>query len=416
MGFKRLIFFCLLALTTLGNHLAFASEQKLLTFAMMGYSKVKEQIYREQLRNFEKRHPNIKVRLVLLTARNYPELLKETLALRHEVDVINWFAGDRLNTLVQQNMLEPLNQFWQLHQLDNKFNAASKSAVEIKGNLYGIPITSYIWGFYYKKSLFEKLSLQEPRTWLEFLKVLQTLKENRVAPIALGSRYPWQIAGWFDYLLLRLYGQQYYQAVMAGKIAFTSKEITQVFQYWHKLLEEEFVFPQHKFYDGEELMPLLYREVVGVNLIGTFVLNSVPVKLQQEFGFFPFPQISEQADSSVLAPLSIIALTKYGKSKPYAAKLLAFFASEPIQQDLNDKLSTFSPMRGVEPKGSNLMKEAYLPLVSSSYQSQFFDIEMSFEMAEYGKAIFAEFIRDKDIGKATGKLEAKRKQLYLEQE
>ncbi|WP_286232647.1 ABC transporter substrate-binding protein [Thalassotalea sediminis] len=406
--FQLLIWCCLLSL----NSAPAKAEKEVLTFAMMGFSKVKEQIYRDQINAFEQEYPQYKVRMVKLISRSYPELLAETLALKDKIDVINWFAGDRLHSLVKEDMLVSLSHFWQTHDLEQQFNSATKSAVTYNGEVYGVPITSYVWGFYYKKALFKRLSLKEPQNWQGFLDVLERLKAERIAPIALGSRYPWQIAGWFDYITLRLHGEKIYREIVKGNRSFKSPEVLEVFKYWRELLTNEYFFPQHKFYDGEELMPLLYREVVGVNLIGTFVLSSLPEHTQKEIGYFAFPQMGTRNNNSVLAPLSLIALTKQGQQKKSAMQLVSFFTLPSVQRKLNENFYTFSPIKGIGTPSNELMSSAYQTLLQAEYQSQYFDIEMQFEMAEYAKEKFAEFIEHYDIDKVTSELESKRKQLF----
>lgn len=389
------------------------AEQQLINFAVLANSKVKEQVYRERVTEFEALHPNIKVRLIRLASSNYPDLLAELMAMENEVDVINWFASKRLKTLVDKGLVVDINDFWQQNDLDKIFSQSSKDKVKFNEQVYGIPLTSYIWGFYYKKSLFNRLGLSEPSTWPEFIALLDNLHKNQISPIALGTKYPWQIAGWFDYLMLRLHGAEKYKQLVNGKMAFNSAEVTLVFNYWKNLLDSKYMFAQHRFFDGDELMPLLYREVVGINLIGSFSLSSLSEKYQEDIGFFPFPTITEVNENSVLAPMSVIALTKQGATKPHLVEFLHFFNDVTTQTFINKNLSTFSPNQSARVDKRPIIKQTAQIFEQAKYQSQYFDLEFEFEMAEFAKKAFSDFIDHKDVEKITQLLEQKRQTLYL---
>jgi len=401
--------FLLLTIIPLTLH----AEQQLINFAVLANSKVKEQVYRERVVAFEAKHPNIKVKLIRLASSNYPDLLNEIMSMKDEVDVLNWFASKRLKTLVDNGIVVDINSFWKKNNLDENFNLFSKDKVTFDNNVYGIPLTSYIWGFYYKKSLFERLKLSTPDTWPEFISLLDTLNQNDISPIALGSKYPWQIAGWFDYLMLRLHGADKYKQLVNGKIAFDSKEVILVFNYWKNLLNKKYIFAQHRFFDGDELMPLLYREVVGINLIGSFSLSSLSDKYQQDIGFFPFPSISIEGENSVLAPMSVIALTQLGATKPYLQEFLKFFNDVDTQIYINKSLSTFSPNQSARIDKRPIIVQTAKIFEEAKYQSQYFDLEFEFEMAEFAKGEFSEFIKHKNVQKVTLALEHKRQQLYF---
>ncbi|WP_353518520.1 extracellular solute-binding protein [Thalassotalea sp. SU-HH00458] len=410
---RPLISLLLFSVLFLKTFLVYAmSEQQVINFAVLANTKIKEQIYRDRARDFEIIHPNIKVRLIRLHSKNYPDLLAELLAIRDEVDVINWFASNRLKTLVDNGFVVDINDYWQENYLDFQFKHASKEQVLFNNKVYGIPLTSYIWGFYYKISLFKRLGIKPPKTWPEFIHLLDTLEQNQIAPIALGTKYPWQIAGWFDYLMLRLHGAEKYKQLVKGELAYTSDEVVLVFNYWKNLLNKKYFFAQHRFFDGDELMPLIYREVVGINLIGSFSLSSLPIKNQTDIGFFPFPTITDKNENSVLAPMSVIALTNNGAKKSHLIPFLQFFNTNETQVFINERLSTFSPKQSARIDGRPIIKKTAEIFEAAHYHSQYFDLEFEFEMAEYAKKAFSDFINHQDVDKISTLLEQKRRAHY----
>lgn len=93
-------------------------------------------------------------------------------------------------------------------------------AMTINDKQWGIPYTYYQWGIYYRKDIFDKLGLSEPKTWDEFLAVNAKLKANDIAPIAIGTKYLWTAAGWFDYLNMRTFITPNFPKELDGKMGF----------------------------------------------------------------------------------------------------------------------------------------------------------------------------------------------------
>jgi raffinose/stachyose/melibiose transport system substrate-binding protein len=62
---------------------------------------------------------------------------------------------------------------------------------------------------WYNKDLFEKAGITEtPKTWDEFLTVVQQLKDAGITPIALGEKDKWTGHFWWSYLAVRNAGQE----------------------------------------------------------------------------------------------------------------------------------------------------------------------------------------------------------------
>ena len=84
--------------------------------------------------------------------------------------------------------------------------ASTRDASSYNGKQYAAP-TVLLVGLFYRKDLFHKVGIaDEPKTWDQFLDACKRLKAAGITPIAVGGRDAWTLAGWFDYLDLRLNG------------------------------------------------------------------------------------------------------------------------------------------------------------------------------------------------------------------
>ena len=111
--------------------------------------------------------------------------------------------------------------------------------------------------------------------------------------------------------------------------------------------------------------------------------------------------------------MSVIALTKNGAKKSHLTKFLQFFNTNETQIFINKGLSTFSPKQSARIDGRPIIKQTAEIFEAAQYHSQYFDLGFEFEMDEYAKKAFSDFINHQDVNKITELLEEKRKSLYL---
>ncbi|SAK77756.1 extracellular solute-binding protein [Caballeronia temeraria] len=68
------------------------------------------------------------------------------------------------------------------------------------------------WGLFYRKYLFQTVGIsEEPKTWDQLMDTCKKLKAAGITPFSVGGRDAWTLAGWFDYLDLRLNGNAFRQ-------------------------------------------------------------------------------------------------------------------------------------------------------------------------------------------------------------
>ncbi len=76
------------------------------------------------------------------------------------------------------------------------------------GHYYLAPVGIFAEGVFYDKAMFERLGLEPPRTWKEFLQVCQVLKDNGIAPIAADGTEPDYNVMWYIGILSRMIGPE----------------------------------------------------------------------------------------------------------------------------------------------------------------------------------------------------------------
>lgn len=292
--------------------------------------------FQKIMAKFEAENPEINVEFNIYDKEAYKTAIRNWLA-TSPPDVVFWYAGNRMKTFVDRKLFTDVSDIWK--ELDlKKSMPSSVSSMTVDGKQWGIPYTYYQVGVYYRKDIFEKYGLSAPKTWQDLLKVSATLKSNNVEPIAIGTKFLWPAAAWFDYIDLRLNGLKFHMDLMDGRIAYTDERVRNVFKYWKELVEPGYFLQNHASYSWQEAQPFLYNGSAAMYLIGNYIAPNFPKNLDGKIGFFQFPIIDPTVPVAEDAPTDTIHIPAKAKNKKDARKFLKFMARADNQTIVNAAL------------------------------------------------------------------------------
>lgn len=328
-------------------------------------------------------------------------------------DVVYWQGGERLFQYVREGWVEPITEFWNDKNLDGSYSRGIKGTVALDGEVYAIPFSYYHWGFYYRKSVFQKLGITPPANWGEMLAMCEDMRSENMAPIVIGSRYFWPSAAWFDYLDLRINGLEFHQNLTRGMVPYTDARVRDVFEHWKELLDNGCFIDSdtHRAMTWSEPLPLMYRGMAGTGLFGNFVTNEISTQFLDDFGFFPFPKIND-VPSAEEAPTDLFLIPRKSEHKETALQFLEFMARADVQEKLNNEMGTISTNRHASIGDDPFIREGSRLLQSADGVSQFFDRDTPKPMADEAVKIFTRFLETADVDQAVNALEKVRKSAY----
>jgi len=119
---------------------------------------------------------------------------------------------DIISSWGNTNFLKPLVASGALAEIDRGelsdmgFADAALDGFSIDGKLYGLPRNSDFWVMYYNKQIFADNGIVVPKTEAELMAAIETLKANKIVPIAMVGRDAWVSGIWFDTQLQRYAG------------------------------------------------------------------------------------------------------------------------------------------------------------------------------------------------------------------
>lgn len=307
-------------------------------------------------------------------------------------DVYYWFAGRRLIELVEQGLIAPLDDFWAQHHLDQAFGPALRAAVSWRGRPYAIPLNYYPWGFFYRKSVFERHRWNAPRTWPELVALAQRAQSVGMAPTASGGLDRWTLAAWFDYLNLRMNGLPFHQALTAGAVPFTDARVKRVFNQWQGIRDQHWYDPDALQMTWRDALPYLLRGRAATMLMGNFFIESVPIALRSDLGFFPFPQMAPSIPRAEEAPIDVLVLSNQASTDPAARDFLAWSARTQAQSMLASAAGKLPAHAGSPLSPDLLTQQSANCLRQATGLSQFFDRDAGRVLAGAALGAFSQFV------------------------
>ncbi|AIY88858.1 MULTISPECIES: ABC transporter substrate-binding protein [unclassified Thermotoga] len=348
-------------------------------------------VFAELVKMFEEKYPEYDVVVNTFPHEDFKTLLRTWLNSDEAPDVVTWFTGERMRYFASKGLLEPVDDIFAPKNFEDYFPTSFRSACEYDGRIYFVPQSWYWWGVYYRKSVFEKYGITPPKTWEEFIKVCETLKENGITPITIGTKYLWPAAGWFDYLDLRVNGLDFHMKLTAGEIPYTDPRVKEVFQYWKELVEKGFFLENHSSYTWQEAAAFLFRGEAGMYLIGQFIKDVAPESVKDDLDFFRFPIIKPEIGLYEETPIDGFMIPARAKNKEGAKVFLKFIAEKEVQEYFAKKLGRLAANKNVEPADEHAAKGLKMILESDGV-AQFYDRDTNPEMATAGMNGFVEFM------------------------
>lgn len=354
------------------------------------------------INDFVAMHPGLKRVESPVEHEQFKTQILVQLAGENPPDAFSYWAGARVQFIVDSDRLEPINDIWEKHQMDEIFAPALiDSAVIYNGDKYLIPVTQHWVGFFYNKALFEQVGAEVPTTWDELKAVAEQFKEADIPAFALGSRERWPAQFWFDMILLRTAGPEYRARLMAGEAAYTDPEVMRAFELWKELVDAGYFFPDANAYDWLEAADFVANGEAAMTLMGTWVmghyLNDLGLVPEEDFDYFAFPIIDEDVPHCSLGPIDGFVMPAAAKNPDAAKAFLVYLTDPEVQLAFAEGGGHLAPSLKADTSGYDPVKKRIAAEVAADPVFAFnYDLATPPPVAEVGLNAFSEFMANPD--------------------
>ncbi len=305
-----------------------------------------------------------------------------TTYLQNPDDVIPWFAGFRMRFFAEQDLLGDITDVWDGGLNDLLGEGFKTASTGNDGNQYFVPWSYYIWGIYYRPSLFDEYGWTPP-TDLDGLQSLSSdMQDVGVTPFAFANDGFWPAMGTFDQLNFRLNGYQFHVDLMAGLESWEDERVRNVFATWESLLPIHQENPNGRTW--EEAAAAVVNKEAGLMTIGTFIGSQFPEDEIEDLDFFTFPELNpEFGTGTVEAPIDGWMMARNPGNESAAKELLYHFGTGAAQEAyLREDPSVVAPSTDLDTSIYSPLQNKVLDAVAAAPTvTQFLDRDTSPEFA-----------------------------------
>jgi multiple sugar transport system substrate-binding protein/raffinose/stachyose/melibiose transport system substrate-binding protein len=350
----------------------------------------------EMVTAFNSKYPKFHVGATGFEHESFKIGIKVMLAGGNPPDLFSYWAGARIQSLVDQNYLSPIDDLWEKSKMEERFPSSVSNACTYNNQKYAIPVTQHYAAFFYNKKIFEESAITTPKTWPELIAVCSKLKSSGIAPIALGSRERWPAQFWFDYIMLRTAGPEYRDRLMTHKASYNDPEVVNAFSIWKEFLDQGYFIKEPNVFDWAAAAKKVYHGEAAMTLMGTWIIGFFENKLGWEqdidYDFFPFPSIDPNVPSVSVGPIDAIVIPKKG-NRGAAKKTMEYFTDIESQKEMSKGSGALAPNKQIPSAFYSKLQQRILETIRKTpYWAFNYDLATRPLVAEIGLDCFVKFL------------------------
>ena len=313
-------------------------------------------------------------------------------------DVFSYWAGARVQFVVDAGALQTIGDVWDAAGLDDVVPAGVADAATLyNGERYFVPFNIHYAAFFYNPKVWAEAGIEVPDSWDGLLEAFAEFEMQGIDPIALGSKFRWPGQFWFDYLLLRTAGPEYRAALMAGDASYEDEEVVRAMEMWQELIDAGYFVDGANAYDWVDAADQVANGQAAVTLMGTWIggyWKGQELVPGEDYDFFDFPEIDMVPQAGV-GPIDGWVMTT-GADAESAGALLEYLVSDVDTQTLwNTSYGSISPNVNVDPMAYDVVAaRAGASIANAAVYAFNYDLATTPPVAECGLDMFSAFMDD----------------------
>jgi multiple sugar transport system substrate-binding protein/raffinose/stachyose/melibiose transport system substrate-binding protein len=318
-------------------------------------------------------------------------------------DVFSYWAGARVQFVVDAGALQPIDAMWDAAGLDDVVPAGVADAATLyNGERYFVPFNIHYAALFYNPKVWAEAGIEVPDTWAGLLDAFAEFEMQGIDPIALGSKFRWPGQFWFDYLLLRTAGPDYRAALMAGDASYEDPEVVHAMTVWQSLIDAGYFVDGANAYDWVDAADQVANGEAAVTLMGTWIgglWKGDGLVPGEDYDFFEFPPVHPHLHIDVpqagVGPIDGWVMTANADAAS-AGALMEYLVSDVDTQTLwNTSYGSISPNVNVDPMAYDVVAaKAGASIANAAVYAFNYDLATTPPVAECGLDMFSAFMDD----------------------
>ena len=285
--------------------------------------------WKKLVEEFEKQNPDIKVNVIDIGSTDYDTKIPVLLSSGDTSDVITIKSMPIYTSLVEKNLLLPLDDMIQSSNLDMAPYLGSDEGIRINDKLYGLPFRNDYYVLYYNKGIFDKAGVEYPTndmTWEEYRELAKKLTSGEGNDKVYGSylhTWPGSLYRW---------GMDAEHSMADGNYEF----LKPTYEFFLGMQNEDKTAMDYNtlkmgniHYSGP-----FYKEQVAMEPMGTWFANMIintknKGETNVEWGAVKAPHFEGQDPNVAVSNPTPIAINKNAEHPEEAWRFVEFMCTEP---------------------------------------------------------------------------------------
>lgn len=306
--------------------------------------------FEEVVKEFESQNPDIKIKMEAIADEPIKDKLRVILGGSEVPDIMFSWSGEFARKFVRADAALDLTPYLEEDTAwKDSFIPASLQPFSSDGKNYGIPLRFNGKFFVYNKEIFDKHGLEAPKTWDEFLDVLDTLKEEGETPLMLGNESPWAAIHYLTGLNQKMVDQEVRMNDYNPRSGeFTDPGYVKAMEMLAELNEKGYFMENVNSSSHDMVKQMFFAGKGAIFYVELEEFQDVENSLKGNWGFFPMPAIADGDGSQNYitgAPDGFIVSSKTKHPKE-AVEFLKFLTSKENSLKLVKDIGWPSPIEG----------------------------------------------------------------------
>lgn len=300
------------------------------------------ELMNEAVKEYEAANPGVKIELPFLENEAFKAKLTTLLQSPDAPDVFHSWGGGVFAEQAKAGVLRPIEGVLSQEAKDDQGTAGVSAFTAADGHIYGIARDVSEVVLWYNKKLFADAGVDPASlsTWDGFLAAVQSFKDKGITPISVGAKDKWPAHFWWSKLVVRLAGQDGFNAAAAGEgDGFAGPDFVKAGELFLQLAaldpwQEGFQAASYGdasgyFGDGKAAMHLMGDWDYGAMKDNSASKAGIP---DDELGILPFPTIEggKGDPTDTLGGLSGYLFSKNASDE--AVKFIEWYNSSVVQK------------------------------------------------------------------------------------
>src|SRR6202011_5084469 len=194
------------------------------------------------------------------------------------------------------------------------------------GKLYGIPIWVRPMTIFYKKSLFDKFEIPEPKTFDDLEQACAKLKSKGIIPFACGGKFSWMTMRTTDFLIEHFVGPAMHDKLFSLEESYNSPGVIQALAKLKEWVTKGYFNDGFISLDPAQALPLLQQDKAAMIFQGPWIEDQNIIASHEDPNNY-VPIIAPADQKPVRVSGFQEQLQFWAKSKPDQQKAALLFAS-----------------------------------------------------------------------------------------